>query len=150
MLRAPWRERIHRLTAHTPDPGRHCQRFYGAYSNRARAAPSSTVGAGACVAADAQSEKDNSDFSREAQNTWARLPKKIFAADPLLCTCGARMAAKSRVAEVKLVTNSELPGALPPRNQLPPGILPAALNSRAISSFALPLSPLCPRIEMLI
>jgi hypothetical protein len=29
-------EWIHRITSHIPDPGRHCQRFYGAYSNRAR------------------------------------------------------------------------------------------------------------------
>jgi len=26
-------EWIHRLTSHIPDPGRHCQRFYGAYAN---------------------------------------------------------------------------------------------------------------------
>jgi Putative transposase len=31
---------IHRITAHIPDPGRHCQRFYGAYSNRGRIANS--------------------------------------------------------------------------------------------------------------
>jgi hypothetical protein len=29
-------EWIHRITAHIPDPGSHCQRFYGAYSNRGR------------------------------------------------------------------------------------------------------------------
>jgi hypothetical protein len=29
-------EWIHRITSHIPDPRRHCQRFYGAYSNRAR------------------------------------------------------------------------------------------------------------------
>ena len=29
-------EWIQRITSHIPDPGRHCQRFYGAYSNRAR------------------------------------------------------------------------------------------------------------------
>ena len=28
-------EWIHRITSYIPDPGRHCQRFYGAYSNRA-------------------------------------------------------------------------------------------------------------------
>jgi hypothetical protein len=30
------REWIHRITSHIPDPERHCQRFYGAYSNRGR------------------------------------------------------------------------------------------------------------------
>ena len=29
-------EWIHRITSHIPDPGGHCQRFYGAYSNRGR------------------------------------------------------------------------------------------------------------------
>jgi len=29
-------EWIHRITAHIPDRGSHCQRFYGAYSNRGR------------------------------------------------------------------------------------------------------------------
>ena len=27
---------FYNITSHIPDPGRHCQRFYGAYSNRAR------------------------------------------------------------------------------------------------------------------
>ena len=27
-------EWTHRITSHLPDPGKHCQRFYGAYSNR--------------------------------------------------------------------------------------------------------------------
>jgi len=37
-------EWIHRLTSHIPDPGRHCQRFYGAYANRARISVDSTDG----------------------------------------------------------------------------------------------------------
>ena len=36
-------------------------------------------------------DRDNSDFPRKARSTWARLIRKIFAADPLPCTCGARM-----------------------------------------------------------
>jgi hypothetical protein len=55
--------------AHIPDPGRHCQRFYGAYSNRARVTTSSAVGDSAGSAADARTEKDNSDFFREARST---------------------------------------------------------------------------------
>jgi hypothetical protein len=80
-------ECIHRITAHIPDPGRHCQRLYGTYSNRVRVARSSAVGA----------EKDNSDFSREARGTWARLLRKIFEVDPLICACGARMRIVDRI-----------------------------------------------------
>jgi hypothetical protein len=76
-------EWIHRITAHIPDPGRHCQRFYGAYSNRARVIASSAGGDSADGAADAQPEKDNSDFSRETRSSWARLIRKIFEVDPV-------------------------------------------------------------------
>jgi hypothetical protein len=59
-------EWIHRITCHIPDPGRHCQRFYGAYSNRGRisvAAPDDET------AASRLPERDNSDRSREARST---------------------------------------------------------------------------------
>jgi len=36
-------------------------------------------------------EQDNPDVSKEARSTWARLIRKIFEADPLLCICGGRM-----------------------------------------------------------
>jgi hypothetical protein len=44
-------EWIHRITSHIPDPGRHCQRFYGAYSNRARISPSPADGQSAASSA---------------------------------------------------------------------------------------------------
>ena len=64
-----------------PDPGRHNQRFYGAYSNRARVSRSSAVGDRAGSATKAGAEQDNADFSREARSTWARLLRKIFEVD---------------------------------------------------------------------
>jgi hypothetical protein len=82
-------EWIHRITSHIPDPGRHCQRFYGAYSNRGRIRLDPADGESAGFQAEKQ--QDNADCSREARSTWARLIKKIFEADPLLCACGGRM-----------------------------------------------------------
>jgi hypothetical protein len=96
-------EWIHRLTAHIPDPGRHCQRFYGAYSNRARATISSAVGDSAGSAADRHPEQDNSDFSREARSTWARLLRKILEVDPLICACGTRMQIVSFITDPRVV-----------------------------------------------
>ena len=96
-------EWIHRITSHIPDAGRHCQRFYGAYSNRARVTLSSVPCNSAASAADTHPGKDNSDFSREARSTWARLLKKIFEADPLICTCGARMQIVSFITEPRIV-----------------------------------------------
>jgi len=74
-----------------PDPGRHGQRFYGAYSNRAGIAVSDAYGDSARPAANVRAQQDNSDFSREARSTWARLLRKILEVDSLLCACGARM-----------------------------------------------------------
>jgi hypothetical protein len=96
-------EWIHRITQHIPDPGRHNQRFYGAYSNRARVSRSSAVGETAGPAAEAGAEKNNSDLSREARSTWARLLRKIFEVDPLVCQCGARMRIVSFITDPRVV-----------------------------------------------
>jgi hypothetical protein len=95
-------EWIHRITSHIPDRGRHCQRFYGAYSNRARIPVAPTDGESAGLPAK-HPEQDNSDFSREARSTWARLIKKIFEANPLLCTCGGRMRIVSFITDHRVV-----------------------------------------------
>ena len=96
-------EWIHRITAHIPDPGRHGQRFYGAYSNRARAAIARADGDNADAAANTYAQQNNSDFSREARSTWARLLRKIFEVDPLVCKCGARMQIISFITEPRVV-----------------------------------------------
>lgn len=84
-------EWIHRITSHIPDPGKHCQRFYGAYSNRGRIPVAAADGETGRLPAAKHPEPDNSDCSRQASSTWARLIKKIFETDPLLCPCGGRM-----------------------------------------------------------
>jgi hypothetical protein len=96
-------EWIHRITQHIPNPGRHNQRFYGAYSNRARVSRSSAVGDSAGSAAETGAEQDNADFSREARSTWARLLRKIFEVDPLVCKCGARMRIVSFITDPRVV-----------------------------------------------
>jgi len=75
-------EWIHRITSHIPDPGRHCQRFYGAYSNRGRISAADRQGQSAGMPAAKLPEQDNPDVSKEARSTWARLIRKIFEADP--------------------------------------------------------------------
>ena len=66
-------------------------RFYGACSNRAGIAVSSAHGDSAGPAAIVCAQQDNSDFSREARSTRARLLRKILEVDSLPCACGARM-----------------------------------------------------------
>jgi hypothetical protein len=96
-------EWIHRITAHIPDVGQHCRRYYGAYSNRARTALPSTAGPGGRAAVDAHFGKDNSDSSREARSLWARLLRKIFETGPLLCQCGTRMRIVSFITDPRVV-----------------------------------------------
>jgi hypothetical protein len=95
-------EWIHRITSHIPDPRRHCQRYYGAYSNRAR-----TSGKGARDFAEATTQSppagEDSDFARESRRTWARLLRKIYEVDPLLCRCGARMKIVSVITDPRVI-----------------------------------------------
>jgi hypothetical protein len=44
-----------------------------------------------------------SNVSREARSTWARLIKKIFEADPLVCGCGGRMRIVSFITDPRVV-----------------------------------------------
>jgi hypothetical protein len=64
-------EWIHRITAHIPDPGSHCQRFYGAYSNRGRIVcageQADSPGAGPPAAAKA-SKGRNGEYASIDQN----------------------------------------------------------------------------------
>jgi len=96
-------EWIHRITSHIPDPGRHGQRFYGAYSNRGRISVTAGQDEIAGTAAAKLQQQDNPDASREARSSWARLIKKIFEADPLLCRCGGRMRIVSFITDPRVV-----------------------------------------------
>ena len=96
-------EWIHRITAHIPDPGRHCQRFYGAYANRCRVVKARVEGDSVDAPADSREDRDNSQLSREARSTWARLIRKIFEADPPVCSCGTRMRIVSFITDPRVV-----------------------------------------------
>jgi hypothetical protein len=96
-------EWIHRITAHIPDPGSHCQRFYGAYSIRGRIVCAREQADRPGAGVPAAEARDNADFSREARSTWARLIRKIFEADPLTCGCGARMRIVSFITDPRVV-----------------------------------------------
>lgn len=84
-------EWIHRIKPHIPDPGRHCQKFYAAYSDCTRISVASEERKGTVKPAAGLPDRDDSDCSMQARTTWARLIKKSFEADLLLCPCGGRM-----------------------------------------------------------
>ena len=86
---------IYRICAQIPAPRQHLVRYYGWYGNRARGARKEH-GVGAPVEAAAPS-------SPRSRN-WARLLRKIFEVDPMLCPqCGVRMLPVSVVQEVVVI-----------------------------------------------
>jgi hypothetical protein len=95
-------EWIHRITTHIPDTSQHTRRSYGAYSNRSRVTPpvSQEFPAGT---APPRADDEDSEFARESRPTWARLLRKIFEVDPLLCSCGAEMKIVSIITEPRTV-----------------------------------------------
>jgi hypothetical protein len=70
------------LCTHIPDAGQQLIRYYGAWSHvrRARARK------GGCAAARPAPSPDTQDgCAHPGKRTWARLIKKVYEADPLLC-----------------------------------------------------------------
>lgn len=95
-------EWIHRITAHIPDPGQHTRRSYGAYCNRSRVT-AKAVQDGPDHAAQAYPVGQDAESAGEPRRTWARLLRKIFEIDPLLCSCGAQMRMVSIITEPRVV-----------------------------------------------
>jgi hypothetical protein len=48
-------------------------------------------------------DNEDSEFLRERRRTWARLLRKIFEVDPMLCSCGAEMKIISIITEPRVV-----------------------------------------------
>jgi hypothetical protein len=95
-------EWIHRIVSHIPDPGRHTRRSYGAYCNCSRVTVRVAQDLSGC-AAHSPADGEDSEFTRKTRRTWARLLRKIFEVDPMLCSCGAEMKIISIITEPRVV-----------------------------------------------
>jgi hypothetical protein len=77
------------LCLHVPDSGHQLVRYYGAFSNARRVSPAAPPSASAPpAAAQAVPQEDSAcgeDFARGRRRSWARLIKKVYEADPLIC-----------------------------------------------------------------
>lgn len=75
---------VHQVCSQIPDPRFHLTRAYGAYSNKVRhrrLPPRET--------STTEDADGDSDFVRARKASWARLIRRIYEADPLLCPrCG--------------------------------------------------------------
>jgi len=77
------------LCTHVPDSGQQLVRYYGAFSNARRVSPGAPASASAPSASVHSMQQDGSDrgpqLARERRRSWARLIKKVYEADPLVC-----------------------------------------------------------------
>ena len=77
------------LCTHVPDCRQQLVRYYGAFSNAHPVSARAPSSASAPLAGVEGSHQDNSDsrqeFARRRRRSWARLIKKVFEADPLVC-----------------------------------------------------------------
>jgi hypothetical protein len=77
------------LCTHVPDSGQQLVRYYGAFSNARRVsaeAPASAFAHPADPQPRRQVDSDSGEeFARARRRSWARLIKKLYEADPLVC-----------------------------------------------------------------
>ena len=76
------------LVTHIPNKGEQLVRYYGYYSNKSRGLRKKTAAGDELVPALIEAEISTEEFRRN----WARLIKKVYHADPLLCPkCSGHM-----------------------------------------------------------
>ncbi len=82
------RDWIHAICQQIPNKGQHLTRYYGAYANRTR----NTLSQDLSQTTSYCPENDVKEPSSPSRASWARLIRKVFEVDPLLCNkCGAEM-----------------------------------------------------------
>ncbi len=95
---------IHAICQQIPDHGQHLTRYYGAYSNRTR---QTLFQKDLSHTPDSRPEHDTdapSTKSSPSSASWARLIRKVFEVDPLLCLkCGEKMKIISVITEPAVV-----------------------------------------------
>ena len=102
-------EFVARVIMHIPEPRRHLVRYYGWYSNvsrgkrrKAEAENEEVVDTGVALAPRAARAEARS--ARALRRSWARLIKRIYEVDPLMCpSCGSEMKVIAFITEHDVV-----------------------------------------------
>ena len=81
----PGAEWLELLCKHIPDRYKHLVRYVGWYSNRARGERAKALRAQDPVTQPTAAEAAVSEFATRAKAAWARLIRKVYEADPLVC-----------------------------------------------------------------
>jgi hypothetical protein len=83
-------EFLARVVDHIPEPSQQTVRYWGFYANAARGKRRKAKQAG--ETSQAPCRQDDDEFTRRARLTWAKLIRRVYEVDPLLCPfCGAEM-----------------------------------------------------------
>jgi hypothetical protein len=94
---------IHAITSQIPDPGQHLVRYYAWYSNRTRG-QRAAARSGGKTAAKPPEPAPTSPAVRASRASWARLLRRIFEVDPLLCPrCSSEMKVVSVITDPAVV-----------------------------------------------
>jgi hypothetical protein len=104
-------EFLARVIMHIPAPRRHLIRFYGWYSNvsRGKRRLREEAAESACPSGDGQApsiraKKDQGPDARALRRSWAKLIKRIYEIDPLVCpSCGGEMKVIAFIIEHEVV-----------------------------------------------
>jgi hypothetical protein len=81
----PGAEWLELLCKHIPDRYEHLVRYVGWYSNRARGERAKALKAQQPATTAPAAEAAVSEFATRTKATWARLIRKVYEADPLVC-----------------------------------------------------------------
>lgn len=120
---------IARLTSHIPEKGSQLVHYYGAYSNAHRG---KALRREAFVLPSAEEPPavppvsvPESDWMKSRRRSWARMIRKVYEVDPLLCRCGEKMRVVGFVTQAPVIRKIldhvgrrfeplKLPGRAPP------------------------------------
>jgi len=92
------------LCTHVPDLGQQLIRYYGAWSN-ARREPTRAAAEGADAPAMRRDDSNSAEeFARARRSSWARLIKRVYEADPLVCPrCSGPMKIISLIGDAPVI-----------------------------------------------
>jgi len=83
-------EFLARVVDHIPEPSQQTVRYWGFYANAARGKRRKAARVGDTT--QALRSQDDDEFTRRARLSWAKLIRRVYEVDPLLCPfCGSEM-----------------------------------------------------------
>ena len=98
---------MHAVTTQIPDDRQHLVRYQGAYANVVRSLYRPEVGeepqGGEQTAVPADEENVVSTWDAQRRRSWARLLRRIYEVDPLLCPCGGELKIVSVITDPVVV-----------------------------------------------